>query len=203
MFQTLAPLILASGSPRRRKFLTDLGLVFSLASADLDESIRPGELPGELVCRLAQEKAAVVAADHPEAWVIGADTVVVLGGAILGKPAGPAEALAMLERLNGRTHQVWTGVAIANLHHRVGRVFAVCTEVSFAETAPAVLAAYVATGEPLDKAGSYGIQDIGVFLVDTVRGSYSNVVGLPLPELLGQLLELGIIAPAAGPAQSA
>lgn len=203
MFQTLAPLILASGSPRRRKFLTELGLVFTLASADIDESSRPGELPGELVCRLAGEKAAVVAAEHPEAWVIGADTVVVLGGAILGKPDDPAEALAMLERLNGRTHQVWSGVAIANLRNRVSRAFAVCTEVSFAETAQAVLAAYVATGESLDKAGAYGIQGQGVFLVDSIRGSYSNVVGLPLPELLGQLLELGIIGPTAGSPQSA
>lgn len=195
MFQALAPLILASGSPRRRKFLSELGLSFTVASADIDEAIRPGELPGELVCRLAGEKAAVVAVDHPAAWVIGADTVVVLGGEILGKPADPAEALAMLERLNGRTHQVWTGVAIANLQNRVSRAFAVCTEVSFAETAKAVLVAYVATGEPLDKAGAYGIQGLGVFLVDGIRGSYSNVVGLPLPELLGQLLELGVIGP--------
>jgi septum formation protein len=202
MFQTLAPLILASGSPRRRKFLSELGLVFTVGSADLDESSRPGELPGELVCRLAGEKAAVVAVEHPKAWVIGADTVVVLGGAILGKPADQAEALAMLGRLNGRTHQVWSGVAITNLHSRVSRAFAVCTEVSFAETASAVLAAYVATGEPLDKAGAYGIQGQGVFLVDSIRGSYSNVVGLPLPELLGQLLELGIIAPVDHPPQS-
>lgn len=203
MFQALAPLILASGSPRRRKFLSDLGLAFNVASADLDETVRPGELPGELVCRLAQEKAAVVAVDQPGAWVIGADTVVVLGGEILGKPADPAAALAMLARLNGRTHQVWTGVAVVNPQAGVRRAFAVCTEVSFAESAPAVLAAYVATGEPLDKAGAYGIQGQGVFLVDAIRGSYSNVVGLPLPELLGQLLELGLIGPAAGPAQSA
>lgn len=90
MFQTLDPLILASGSPRRRKFFSELGLVFTLASADIDESHRSGDLPGELVCRLAGEKAAVVAAEHPEAWVIGADTVVVPGEAILGKPADPA-----------------------------------------------------------------------------------------------------------------
>jgi septum formation protein len=201
MFQALATLILASGSPRRRKFLSELGLAFSVASADVDETILPNELPGELVCRLAGEKAAAVAADHPEAWVIGADTVVVLGGEILGKPADPTAALVMLGRLNGRTHQVWTGVAIVNLQNRVNRAFAVCTEVSFAETAPAVLAAYVATGEPLDKAGAYGIQGLGVFLVDSIRGSYSNVVGLPLPELLGQLLELGIVGPAAGAPQ--
>lgn len=202
MFQNLAPLILASGSPRRRRFLTDLGLEFTLATADLDEGIRPGELPGELVCRLAGEKAATVAAGNPDSWVIGADTVVVLGGEILGKPAGPAGALTMLKRLVGHTHQVWTGVTVMRWSDQVSRTFAVCTEVSFAEVSEPVLAAYVATGEPLDKAGSYGIQGHGVFLVDSIRGSYSNVVGLPLPELLGQLLELGIIAPALGTKQS-
>lgn len=200
MFQTIAPLILASGSPRRRKFLTDLGLAFTVASADLDETIHPGELPGELVCRLAAEKAATVAVDHPEAWVIGADTVVVLGREILGKPVDPAEALAMLKRLAGRTHEVWTGVSILRWQDRSCRTFAVCTEVTFAEVAESVLAAYVATGEPLDKAGAYGIQGQGVFLVSSINGSYSNVVGLPLPELLGQLLDLEIIRPADPPA---
>jgi septum formation protein len=202
MFQTLASLILASGSPRRRQFLTDLGLDFTLASADLDETIQAGELPGELVCRLADEKAAVVAAGNPGSWVIGADTVVVLGGEILGKPDNPAGALAMLKRLAGRTHQVWTGVSILRWSDRSSRTFAVCTEVTFAEVADSVLSAYVATGEPLDKAGSYGIQGHGVFLVSAINGSYSNVVGLPLPELLGQLLELGVIGPADWPVQS-
>jgi len=197
MFQTLAPLILASGSPRRRKFLADLGLKYEVASADIDESTRPGELPGEFVCRLAGEKAAVVAASHLDSWVIGADTVVVLGGEILGKPDSPAGALVMLKRLVGRSHEVWTGVTVLRWHDQSSRTFAVCTEVTFAEVSESVLAAYVATGEPLDKAGSYGIQGHGVFLVSTISGSYSNVVGLPLPELLGQLLDLGIISPAA------
>jgi len=195
MFQTIAPLILASGSPRRRKFLTDLGLVFTMAAADLDETIHPGELPGELVCRLATEKAAAVATARPEAWVIGADTVVVLGREILGKPTDPGEALAMLKRLAGRTHEVWTGVSVMRWCDAACRTFAVCTEVTFAEASESVLAAYVATGEPLDKAGAYGIQGQGVFLVSTINGSYSNVVGLPLPELLGQLLDLEIIRP--------
>lgn len=201
MFQTLAPLILASGSPRRRKFLTDLGLDFTLAAADLDETIQPGELPGELVCRLAQDKATAVATDNPGAWVIGADTVVVLGREILGKPTDSAEALVMLKRLSGRTHEVWTGVSILRWQERSCRTFAVCTEVSFAEVAESVLAAYVATGEPLDKAGAYGIQGQGVFLVSAITGSYSNVVGLPLPELLGQLLDLEIIRPVDLPPQ--
>jgi len=197
MFQTLAPLVLASGSPRRRNFLADLGLDFTLAAADLDETIHPGELPGELVCRLAEAKAAAVAAGHPESWVIGADTVVVLGRDILGKPTDPAEALAMLKRLAGRTHEVWTGVSVMRRSDHICRTFAVCTEVTFVAVSESVLAAYVATGEPLDKAGAYGIQGQGVFLVSGITGSYSNVVGLPLPELLEQLLALGVIMPAA------
>ncbi len=201
MFHALAPLILASGSPRRRNFLTELGLAFTVASADIDESLCPGELPGELVCRLATEKAAAVAVEHPESWVIGADTVVVLGREILGKPAGPAGALVMLKRLAGRTHEVWTGVSITRWRDRATRTFAVCTEVTFAEVSESVLIAYVATGEPLDKAGAYGIQGQGVFLVSSINGSYSNVVGLPLPELLGQLLDLEIIGPVDLPTQ--
>jgi len=197
MFQTIAPLILASGSPRRLKFLADLDLKFTVVSADIDESTQTDELPGEYVCRLAGEKAAVVAAGQPKSWVIGADTVVVLGGEILGKPEGPEGALAMLKRLAGRTHEVWTGVTVLRWQDQASRTFAVCTEVTFAEVSESVLAAYVATGEPLDKAGSYGIQGHGVFLVSAITGSYSNVVGLPLPELLGQLLDLGIISPAA------
>jgi septum formation protein len=195
MFETTSSLILASGSPRRRRFLENLGLEFKTAAADVDESHRAGELPGEFVCRLAEAKASAVTATAPESWVIGADTVVVLGGEILGKPADPEQALIMLKRLQGRTHEVWTGVSVLRGRDRITRTFAVRTEVTFAEASESVLAAYVATGEPLDKAGAYGIQDLGVFLVSSLNGSYSNVVGLPLPELLGQLLDLGVIRP--------
>jgi len=195
MFETVSSLILASGSPRRRRFLENLGLEFTVEAADVDESHRSGELPGEFVCRLAEAKAAAVAAENPEDWVIGADTVVVLAGEILGKPDNPGQALAMLKRLQGHTHEVWTGVSVLRRRTLSTRIFAVRTEVTFAEASDSVLAAYVATGEPLDKAGAYGIQDLGVFLVGSLNGSYSNVVGLPLPELLGQLLELGVIRP--------
>ncbi len=196
MFQNLAPLILASGSPRRQRFLANLGLEFTVVVTGVDESHRQGELPGEFVCRLAAAKAEAVARRRPEAWVVGADTVVVLAGEILGKPADSGEALAMLKRLAGRSHEVWTGVSVQRWQERCQRTFAVRTGVAFAEASESVLAAYVATGEPLDKAGAYGIQDLGVFLVSTLDGSYSNVVGLPLPELLGQLLDLKVIAPA-------
>jgi septum formation protein len=195
MFEATSPLILASGSPRRQRFLVNLGLDFKTTAADVDESHRSGELPGEFVCRLAEAKASAVAAINPQTWVIGADTVVVLAGEILGKPADPDQALVMLKRLQGHTHEVWTGVSLQRRHDRITRTFAVRTDVTFAEASESVLAAYVATGEPLDKAGAYGIQDLGVFLVSSLNGSYSNVVGLPLPELLGQLLELDVIRP--------
>jgi septum formation protein len=198
MFTGNDQIILASGSPRRRLFLEGLGLDFAVEIADVDETVRPGETPAVFVRRLAQAKAAAVAAAHPEAWVIGADTVVVLAGAILGKPADPADALAMLTRLAGRTHEVWTGFAVIR-GSAVAVIREVRTEVTFVGAVEAVLAAYVATGEPLDKAGAYGIQGPGGVLVERIDGSYSNVVGLPMAELVAELLNLGAIAPVPGP----
>ncbi|MFO7607064.1 MAG: Maf family protein [Desulfurivibrionaceae bacterium] len=198
IFRNDDQLILASGSPRRRRFLAELGLEFTVVAADVDESVRPGELPQAFVNRLAGEKAAAMANDHPGAWVIGADTVVVMAGEILGKPAGPDDALAMLTRLAGRTHQVWTGFAVINKARGVAVVREVRTEVTFVGAAREVLAAYVASGEPLDKAGAYGIQGRGGLLVERIDGSYSNVVGLPMAELVEELLQLGAIRPFLG-----
>ena len=194
MFKNNGQLVLASGSPRRRRFLAELGLDFTVAVADVDETLRSGESPLAFVSRLAQEKAAVIATDHPEAWVIGADTVVVMAGEILGKPVDPEDALKMLTRLAGRTHEVWTGFAIIK-GSSVAVARAVRTEVTFVIAVKDVLAAYVASGEPLDKAGAYGIQGRGGLLVERIDGSYSNVVGLPMAELVEELLNLGAIAP--------
>jgi len=169
--------------------------VFTVAAADVDESVRPGELPRAFVNRLAGEKASAVANDHPGAWVIGADTVVVMAGEILGKPAGPEDALAMLSRLSGRTHEVWTGFAVINKARGAAVVREVRTGVTFVGAAREVLAAYVASSEPLDKAGAYGIQGRGGLLVERIDGSYSNVVGLPMAELVEELLRLGVIRP--------
>jgi septum formation protein len=197
MFTSNDKIILASGSPRRQLFLAGLGLDFAVVIADVDETGRTGETPPAFVRRLALAKAAAVAAAHPEAWVIGADTVVVLAGAILGKPADPDDALAMLTRLAGRTHEVWTGFAVMR-DEAVAIAREVRTEVTFVTAAAAVLAAYVATGEPLDKAGAYGIQGRGGVLVERIDGSHSNVVGLPMAELVEELLGLGAIVPLRG-----
>jgi septum formation protein len=195
MFNNNGQLVLASASPRRRHFLEELGLDFIVAVADVDESLRFGELPLAFVSRLAQEKAAAIALDNPGAWVIGADTVVVLADEILGKPVDPEDALLMLSKLAGRTHEVWTSFAILRgKSSAISRV--VKTEVTFVTAATEVLGAYVSTGEPLDKAGGYGIQGRGGLFVERIDGSYSNVVGLPMAELVEELLDLGAIVPA-------
>lgn len=193
MFTLAGELILASASPRRRDFLQQLGLSFTCRPAEIVERQEAGEGPADFVARLAREKAGVIAAGSPDAWVLAADTVVVLDGRILGKPRDAAEARAMLGELAGRWHQVWTGFAILCQARAVQVERAVTTEVSFAGLAPELIAAYVATGEPLDKAGAYGIQGRGGCLVEEVRGSYSNVVGLPLAEVVGELLALGVL----------
>ncbi len=197
MFRNNGKIILASGSPRRHSFLKELDLDFTVAVADVDETLRSGESPPAFVRRLAQEKAAAVAGDHPEAWVIGADTVVVVSDEILGKPADREDALAMLTRLAGQRHEVWTGFAVIR-GTCVAVIRAVRTEVTFVQAGTDVLAAYVASGEPLDKAGAYGIQGRGGLLVERIDGSYSNVVGLPMAELVEELLGLDAIVPAPG-----
>lgn len=195
-FQTTSELILASGSPRRRDFLDGLGLDFQVRVADVDESLQSGEDPESFVLRLAEEKARGVAQHHPAAWVVAADTVVDIDGEILGKPQDPVDALAMLKRLIGNWHEVWTGFCVGRGQDNLCGKQAVCTKVRFNSFNDEVLRAYVATGEPLDKAGSYGIQSTGSFLVAEIKGSYSNVVGLPMAELTNELLRLGVIAPA-------
>jgi septum formation protein len=188
-------LVLASGSPRRRAFLEQLGLAFTVTPAELDERVLPGELPAAYVERLAREKAQAVAGRHPGARVLAADTTVVLEDEILGKPADAAEALSMLRGLCGRTHRVLTGVALAG---EALRARVVETRVVFREASEAELSWYVATGEPLDKAGAYGLQGIGGFLVRRIEGSHSNVIGLPLAETLELLAAEGIALPWSG-----
>lgn len=188
--------MLASGSPRRRRFLAEIGLDFTVAAADVAEVVARGEKPRDFVRRLAQEKAAAVAADFSEAFVVGADTVVVFADEILGKPVDRQDALLMLKRLAGQNHEVWTGFVI--IHGRTVVSREVRSKVTFKNVTEEVLAAYVATGEPLDKAGAYGIQGRGGVLVERIDGSYSNVVGLPMAELVEELLKLGAIVPVAG-----
>lgn len=190
VFNTLRPLILASGSPRRRDFLTELGLTFQVETAAVDESVLAGEEPEGFVRRLASEKAWAVANHHLGHVVLGADTVVVRDGLILGKPRHQQEAEEMLASLSGRWHEVWSGFSLCCRQPHLEKVGAVVTKVRFADLSPEVVAAYVATGDGDDKAGAYGIQSGGAFLVAEISGSYTNVIGLPVAEVIAALLEI-------------
>ncbi len=185
-------LILASGSPRRRAFLESLGLQFEVAPAELDETPLPAEAPRDYVRRLAAEKADAVGRRFPLAAVLAADTTVVLEDQVLGKPEDAAEARRMLERLSGRSHRVLTGVALGGAAQ--GAVV-VETEVRFRVLEEAQLRWYLASGEPMDKAGAYAIQGLGGAFVERITGSYSNVVGLPLVETLALLEQAGLRLP--------
>lgn len=184
------PLVLASQSPRRAELLRTLNLTFDVAPADIDEAYRPGETPSAHAERLAREKALTVARRRPDALVVGSDTVVVIDGAVLGKPGDSADAVAMLMRLQGREHSVETGVAVAYAGDRaVSAIESV--RVVFRAFDEQTAADYVATGEPMDKAGAYGIQGFGRTLVDRIDGDFFAVMGLPVVRMLGLLEELG------------
>ncbi len=185
----MSHLILASASPRRAELLKQIGLDFSTHPANADETPLPAESAEACVERLAREKALAVAAEYPEALVIGSDTSVVLGGDILGKPVSRADACATLARLSGKVHQVMTGVALA--HRGQCRSCLVVTDVEFRQLGGDEINAYVASGEPMDKAGSYGIQGLGGIFVKELRGSYSAVVGLPLQQTAELLARAG------------
>ncbi|MCK5404284.1 MAG: septum formation inhibitor Maf [Desulfobulbaceae bacterium] len=193
IFKTAQKLILASGSPRRKAFFEDLGLTFTVMTAKIDETPRATETPENFVIRLAREKAEAVARHCPDSWVVGADTTVVLGEKILGKPDDRKEALQMLLDLSGKWHEVWTGYCIYKKDRDELLQKAVVTEVCFDDLTKDLCRSYVMTSEPLDKAGAYGIQGQGGALVKAIRGSYSNVVGLPLAEMTRDMLSLGII----------
>jgi septum formation protein len=182
---------LASASPRRSELLRQIGVRFTVRAAAIAEDPLPGEQPEAYVARLAAAKAeAVWAAVADSLPVLGADTAVVLDGALLGKPETPAEAAAMLERLSGRTHRVLTAVAV---RHAGGvDTLLSASEVRFRATTPAERLAYCATGEPFDKAGGYGIQGRAAVFVEDLKGSYSGVVGLPLFETAALLARCGI-----------
>ena len=183
-------LILASASPRRRELLQQVGVKFRVEVADIDETPLSAETPAAYVARLALGKAQKVAANNPGCVVLGSDTTVVLDDEILGKPENDADARRILATLAGRRHQVMTAVALVRDDQQ--RQQTVITQVHFAALTAAQIAAYVATGEPADKAGAYGIQGLGAVLVDAIDGSYSNVVGLPLTETAAMLQEFNI-----------
>jgi septum formation protein len=184
------PLILASASPRRRELLAGAGIAFEVRPAGIAEERRPGEAPAALARRLALEKASAVARSAgpaPPRTVLAADTIVVLGDEVLGKPRGSEHALELLGRLVGRSHRVVTGVAVVQSATLAARSAVVESCVSMRRATRAELEAYVATGEPLDKAGAYAVQGEGRRFVLAVRGSESNVIGLPMEETLALL----------------
>lgn len=180
--------VLASGSPRRRELLASVGVVFETFAPDVDESSRLGEDPVAYVARVALDKLNAV--DYPDALVIAADTTVELDGEIVGKPADVADARLMLRRMFGRTHLVHTGVALKfGTRCATATVTSAVTFVPFSED---LLAWYLATGEPLGKAGAYGIQGAAAALVERVDGSVSNVIGLPLHTVVNLAADLGV-----------
>lgn len=195
-------LVLASASPRRREILARLGLQFSVDPADIDEARKPAEAPQVYVERLAREKVQAVAVRHTglrqgpgelSVALLGADTTVVLDDEVLNKPVDLEDSARMLRALRGREHVVYTAVAALLLPEHALRSFVVQTRVRFRAFSDATLRGYVESREGMDKAGSYGIQDLGAALVSELVGSYSNVVGLPAAELVELLEALGVV----------
>ncbi len=184
------PVILASASPRRRELLTLVGIAHEVRPADIDETLLEGETPVGHSERLARGKAHAIAERSGDAVVIAADTIVVVDGDILGKPRDAAHAAAMLRRLSGRQHTVYTAIAVARGAQTESAVEAV--EVVFRTLTDAEIAAYIATGEPMDKAGAYGIQGFGATIVERVEGDYFSVMGLGMRRLVALLERVGV-----------
>jgi len=188
-------LILASASPRRQELLGSAGIPFEVLPSEVDEGFLEGEAPEEYVGRLARGKAAKAGEKHRDRWVLAADTVVVIDGRILGKPWNREEAREMLERLSDREHRVITGFCLHRGDSGKSREGTVTTWVRFKNLTSAEIDWYLDTGEPFDKAGAYAIQGKAAFMVREIRGSYTNVVGLPLTEVIEALQEMGALDP--------
>jgi septum formation protein len=188
-------IVLASASPRRREMLERFGIPLTVIPSDLPEEFQPGETPAEHVLRLSRSKARQVAQrpDVPGRWFIGSDTVVLRDQTVLNKPVDRQEAMAMLTSLAGRQHQVLSGYAVLDRQTDCYEDGVVSTTVEFRELTARQIAGYIATGEPLDKAGAYAIQGIGAFMVRRIVGSYTSVVGLPLCEVIQALEKLGAV----------
>jgi septum formation protein len=191
--KVLGRFILASASPRRSELLNQLGLEFDVVPSGIDEVAQEGETPAEHVRRLAAAKAGELADRYPEAWVIGADTIVVINGDLLGKPAAESEARAMLAKLSGRKHEVFTGIAVMCKSAEVNLSEVVISEVIFKDISAEEMDWYVKTDEPYDKAGGYAVQGGGAFFIKEIHGSYTNVIGLPLCEAINLLKLAGAI----------
>jgi septum formation protein len=217
MFKTLQPLILASESPRRKRLLESAGVQFLVEPSRIDEPIEhdgsgeeagtepavqredsrisPGKSPAEIAERCACLKANTISTLHRDSWILGADTIVVCDGHIFGKPSERAHAVRMLQALSGRLHEVITGMCLIRPGGKLSMSGSVTTLVRFKDLSIRETEAYVRTAEPMDKAGAYGIQGIGAFLVRSLEGSYTNVVGLPLCQTIEWLMNENIIEP--------
>jgi septum formation protein len=186
-------LILASASPRRQELLSSAGISFEVLPSEVDEGFREGEPPEEYVLRLARRKAKKAGERHKDRWVLAADTVVVIDGRILGKPGDRQEAREMLGVLSGQEHRVITGFCLLRGDSGRSREGTVTTRVRFKRLSSREIEWYLDTGEPFDKAGAYAIQGKAAFMVREIRGSYTNVVGLPLTEVIEALQEMGAV----------
>ena len=185
-------IILASGSPRRRELLGSIGVDFDVIPSDVPEVRAAGESPEEYVARLSREKAAAVARQHSDRWIVAADTTVYLGDELLEKPADVDDARRMLAAIAGRTHVVYTAVTVMNAARAYGDTRIAETEVRIAPMSEREIDWYARSGEGLDKAGAYAAQGIGAMFIDSIHGSYTNVVGLPLALLVRMLERAGI-----------
>lgn len=185
-------IILASGSPRRKELLEKIGLQFEVAASDIEEDLANGLPPRKLAEKLSLEKAVAAAKKYPDAVIIAADTIGVFDGKIIGKPHTPAEAVEMLSMLSGKSHLVVTGYTILDTGTQKSVTKSVETKVDFRSLTGAEIEAYVATGEPLDKAGAYAIQGLGALIVEKIEGDYYNVIGLPLSSLMESLKDFGL-----------
>jgi septum formation protein len=186
-------LILASASPRRQELLSSAGISFEVLPSEVDEGFQEGEPPEEYVVRLARRKAAKAGERHKDRWVLAADTVVVIDGRILGKPGDRQEAEKMLGVLSDQEHRVITGFCLLRGDSGKSREGTVTTRVRFKRLSSREIEWYLDTGEPFDKAGAYAIQGKAAFMVKEIRGSYTNVVGLPLTEVIEALQEMGAV----------
>lgn len=185
--------ILASASPRRQELLHSVGLKFKIIPAHVNEDYREGESPKEHVKRLALDKARAIAHKYPESLVLGADTIVVIDDMILGKPKSKSQARKMLEQLSGRAHKVFTGFTLSHTASRFIKTKVIQSAVQFKKISPEEMEWYISCDEPYDKAGGYAVQGKGASFIKSIRGSYTNVIGLPLCEVLEELKMLGAI----------
>jgi septum formation protein len=187
-------IVLASESTRRVDILRTLGVSFSIIPPGIDETKRPTESPKDYALRIAYEKAYKVGNLFPDKWIIGADTIVVHKGKVLGKPGSDTDAFEMLKRLRGNWHKVYTGYCVLNMSKQIVYQDVAETKVFIKDLTDDEIEKYIKTSEPLDKAGSYAVQGKGGYMVKEIKGSYSNVVGLPISEITDVLLSLGILS---------